>query len=106
MVAPNGFSFVRGVDMLVFAVVGGATTFFGPPIGAAFLTLLPEVLREVAPLIGIEPGPLRSMVNGIVLLLVILFLPNGMISLPARLAGRRRRRLSGPTAAAAGKDPV
>jgi branched-chain amino acid transport system permease protein len=92
MVAPNGFSFERVVDMLVFAVVGGARTFWGPPIGAAFLTLLPELLRELAPLVGVEPGPLRLMINGLVLLLVILFLPNGLVSLPARLRALRATR--------------
>lgn len=92
MVAPNGFTFVRVVDMLVFAVVGGTVVFWGPILGAAFLTLLPEILREVAPLVGIEPGPLRLMVNGLVLLAVILFLPNGLASLPARLAERREAR--------------
>ncbi len=92
MVAPNGFTFVRIVDMLVFAVVGGTGAFFGPVVGAAFLTLLPELLREVAPLLGIEPGPLRYLVNGLVLLAVILFLPNGIVSLPRRLRERRRAR--------------
>jgi branched-chain amino acid transport system permease protein len=92
MVAPNGFTFGRVVDMLVFAVVGGAQVFWGPALGAAFLTLLPEILREVAPLVGIEPGPLRLMVNGLVLLAVILFLPNGMVSLPQRLRGWREVR--------------
>jgi branched-chain amino acid transport system permease protein len=92
MVAPNGFAFVRVVDMLVYAVVGGTAVFYGPVLGAAFLTLLPEVLREVAPLVGIEPGPLRLLVNGLVLLAVILFLPNGFASLPGRLRARRRER--------------
>ncbi|HEY6003626.1 MAG TPA: branched-chain amino acid ABC transporter permease [Anaeromyxobacter sp.] len=92
MVAPNGFSFSRVVDMLVFAVVGGTIFYWGPILGAAFLTLLPEILREVAPLVGIEPGPLRLMVNGLVLLAVILFLPNGLASLPARLRERRAAR--------------
>jgi branched-chain amino acid transport system permease protein len=92
MVAPNGFAFGRVVDMLVFAVFGGTGAFYGPVIGAAFLTLLPEVLREVAPLLGIEPGPLRTLVNGLVLLTIILFLPNGIVSLPARLRERRRAR--------------
>jgi branched-chain amino acid transport system permease protein len=91
MVAPNGFSFGRVVDMLVFAVVGGAQVFWGPVVGATFLTVLPELLREVAPLVGIEPGPLRLMVNGLVLLAVILFLPNGIVSLPERLRARRAR---------------
>jgi branched-chain amino acid transport system permease protein len=92
MVAPNGFSFGRVVDMLVFAVVGGTARYWGPVLGAAFLTLLPELLRELAPLVGIEPGPLRLMVNGLVLLAVILFLPNGMVSLPERLRERRAAR--------------
>jgi branched-chain amino acid transport system permease protein len=92
MVAPNGFGFGRVVDMLVFAMVGGAQVFWGPVVGAAFLTLLPEILREVAPLVGIEPGPLRLMVNGLVLLAVILFLPNGIVSLPQRLREWRRDR--------------
>lgn len=95
MVAPNGFTFVRVVDMLVFAVVGGTARFWGPVLGAAFLTLLPELLREVAPLVGIEPGPLRLAVNGAVLLAVILFLPNGLAAVPAIL---RERRLSGGAA--------
>jgi branched-chain amino acid transport system permease protein len=94
MVAPNGFAFGRVVDMLVFAVVGGAGAVGGPVLGAAFLTVLPEALRELAPMVGIEPGPLRLMVNGLVLLAVILFLPQGLVSLPARLRERRAARAS------------
>jgi branched-chain amino acid transport system permease protein len=92
MVAPNGFAFGRVVEMLVYAVVGGTVAYYGPVVGAAFLTVLPEILREVAPLLGIEPGPLRALVNGVVLLVVILFLPNGIVSLPARLRERRRAK--------------
>lgn len=92
MVAPNGFTFGRVVDMLVFAVVGGTSACYGPAIGAAFLTLLPEVLREVSPHLGIEPGPLRLLVNGIILLAVILFLPQGLVSLPAWWRARRAAR--------------
>ena len=92
MVAPNGFTFSRVVDMLVFAVVGGVGVAWGPAVGAAFLTILPEVLREVSPLLGIEPGPLRLLVNGLILLSVILFLPQGLMSLPAWWRERRERR--------------
>ena len=95
MVAPNGFSFERVVDMLVFAVVGGARTFWGPAVGAAFLTVLPEFLRELSPLVGLEPGPTRLMINGLILLAVILFLPNGLVSLPARVRARRARAQAG-----------
>ncbi len=98
MVAPNGFTFGRVVDMLVFAVVGGTARFWGPVVGATFLTLLPEALRDLAPLVGIEPGPLRLMVNGLVLLAVILFLPNGIASIPDRLRERRHRPAPEPAA--------
>ncbi len=96
MVAPANYSFGRVVDMLVYAVVGGTTLFYGPVVGAAFLTLLPEVLREVGSRVGLEPGPLRLFVNGLVLLLVVLFLPNGISSLPRRV----RRWLEARRAAA------
>jgi branched-chain amino acid transport system permease protein len=92
MVAPSTYSFGRVVDMLVYAIVGGTTVFYGPVIGAAFLTTLPEVLREVGSRVGLQPGPLRLFVNGLILLLVILFLPNGLVSLPRRLGRWARSR--------------
>jgi branched-chain amino acid transport system permease protein len=96
MVAPSGFTFGRVVEMLVFTVVGGTQRAWGPVLGAAFLTVLPEALRELAPRVGIEPGPLRLMVNGLVLLAVILFLPAGLASLPGRLRHRRATRRAAP----------
>ena len=89
MVSPAGFGFGRVVDMLVQAVVGGASIFFGPVLGAAFLTALPEVLREVGARTGLQPGAFRQALNGVVLLAVILYLPNGLASLPARLRERK-----------------
>jgi|SRR6185295_13937567 len=90
MVAPGGYRFERVVDWLVQAVVGGTTVFYGPVIGAAFLTVLPEILREAGARLGLAPGPFRMFLNGAILLAVILYLPNGLVSLPARL--RRRAR--------------
>jgi branched-chain amino acid transport system permease protein len=84
MVAPSGYGFGRVVDMLVQAVVGGTAAFFGPVVGAAFLTVLPEVLREAGARLGFAPGPFRLFLNGAILLVVILFLPNGLVSLLRR----------------------
>jgi branched-chain amino acid transport system permease protein len=92
MVSPSGYGFNRVVEMLVQAVVGGTAAFFGPAIGAAFLTALPEALRAVGPHIGLQPGPFRLFVNGAILLAVILFLPNGLASLPQRMRSFRRER--------------
>ena len=86
-IAPRDFGFGRAVDILVYAIVGGSTHFAGPMLGAALITVLPEFLRTLKGL-GIEPGAATVFVNGLILLLVILFLPNGLLS----LGGRRPRR--------------
>ncbi|HZA13363.1 MAG TPA: branched-chain amino acid ABC transporter permease [Myxococcaceae bacterium] len=101
MVAPSGYAFGRVVDMLVYAVVGGMAVYYGPVVGAAFLTALPELLRALGPLVGVSPGPLRLFVNGVILLLVILFLPNGLVSLPRRVRewrGAKREDARAPAA--------
>jgi branched-chain amino acid transport system permease protein len=90
IVSPAGYGFGRVVDMLVQAVVGGTAFFFGPVLGAAFLTILPELVREAGSRIGLAPGPFRLFLNGAILLAVILFLPDGIVSLP-RLLRRRAR---------------
>jgi branched-chain amino acid transport system permease protein len=79
IVDPNDFGFATAVQILEYAVIGGMGIFAGPILGAALLTVLPEVLRHMKSL-GIEPGPDRDLVSGVVLLLVILFLPGGLMS--------------------------
>jgi branched-chain amino acid transport system permease protein len=91
-ISPSGDSVGRVIDMLAFAVVGGSTSFVGPLVGAAFLTLLPEGLREVSRVLGLPAGALRLFVFGVILLAVIVFLPNGIVSLPAAIRQRRRLR--------------
>lgn len=84
---PNEFGFAAAVDGLVTAVVGGVALFIGPLLGSGFLTLIPEVQRAV----GVEAGWIRPFVAGLLLLLVILFLPGGLSSLiPRRLRSRAR----------------
>jgi branched-chain amino acid transport system permease protein len=80
MVAPGGYGFARVVEMLVQAVVGGTV------LGAAFLTVLPEALRAVGSALRLSPGPFRLLLNGLILLAVILYLPNGLVSLAKRKA--------------------
>ena len=57
---------------------GGLGTPLAPVLGAAVLTLLPEVLRDA--------GDLHLVVNGVIIVVAVLFLPNGL------LATRMRRR--------------
>ncbi len=82
---PGDFGFVLAVDILTFAVVGGSIIFVGPILGAVLLTLLPEILRaDFLRALNFQPGWQTLLLNGVILLLIILFLPNGLISLFTR----------------------
>jgi len=87
LITPRDFGFFIAVDLLAYNIVGGTPFWYGPILGAALLTALPEILRGV----GVAAGPIRMGVNGLILLLVILFLPNGLASLIERVkkAGMR-----------------
>jgi branched-chain amino acid transport system permease protein len=101
-ISPNDYGFARAVDILVYAIVGGVASFIGPVVGAWLITLIPEFIRNVRPF-GVEPGPAALFVNGAVLLLVMLFLPNGLVSLGhegrRRLRGLKRRNHGDPAQA-------
>jgi len=76
LITPRDFGFFIAVDLLIYNIVGGTRIWYGPILGAALITALPEILRGV----GVTAGPIRMGVNGLILLLVILFLPNGLAS--------------------------
>ena len=69
-IGPNNYAFENAVDILTMAVFGGANSLLGPILGGTILTLLPEVLR------GLKEY--RLAVNGLVLIFVVLYLPNGL----------------------------
>lgn len=94
-ITPATYGFGRAVDNLVYAVVGGMDSFWGPVLGAALITSIPELLRSDAVRdlsiggFSITPGADTLIVNGLVLLVVILFLPRGLVSLFRPWARRR-----------------
>ena len=71
-VGPNDFSFNAAVNILAFAVLGGTLHWSGALVGAALLTILPEALRFMK--------EYRGIVNGVILLLVIIYLPHGLVN--------------------------
>src|SRR3979409_1822696 len=70
-VDPTEYSVTRTIQILTFAVVGGTTNVIGPIVGAVFLTALPEIVRQFA--------AYRDVVNGVILILVIIFRPQGIV---------------------------
>ena len=72
-ISPDRFGFASAVDILVFAVIGGTMAWPGAILGAWLITALPELLRFLK--------DWRAIFNGLVLVGVILFLPNGLLTL-------------------------
>jgi branched-chain amino acid transport system permease protein len=79
-IEPNEFGFARAVDILTYAVLGGFNHWLGPVVGGFILTGLPEALRFLA--------DYRTVINGIILMLAIIYLPNGLAD-PRQLAWLR-----------------
>jgi branched-chain amino acid transport system permease protein len=81
---PDAFFITESFTILAMVIVGGMGTLIGPVFGAILLTVLPELLRGI--------GDLRLVVYGVMLTLVVLFMPGGMVQ-AARLVMARVRRL-------------
>jgi branched-chain amino acid transport system permease protein len=80
-IAPGSFGFLLSINVFIYMVVGGMRRFSGPVVGAVILTLIPEIAGEVK-----EYEPL---VFAGILLLVIFFLRDGLVSLPGLFMKRR-----------------
>ena len=93
IISPSDFGFDQAVQILAYAVLGGTSTWLGPIIGGIVLTGLPEVLRFA--------DQYRGVINGLVLMLVIVYVPGGLVN-PSGLMRliRRLRRGSQSTQAA------
>ncbi|UWQ32520.1 branched-chain amino acid ABC transporter permease [Leisingera sp. M527] len=81
---PNAFDIDLMVYVLTWAIVGGTATFYGPILGCVVLTVINEVvLREL----GLEQ--MRPLIYGAIMILSILFLPNGLESIVQKFTQRR-----------------
>jgi branched-chain amino acid transport system permease protein len=70
-VDPNEYGVPRTVQVLTFAVLGGSGNVLGPVVGALFLTTLPYVFQQAGDYIGV--------VSGAILIVVIIFRPQGIV---------------------------
>jgi branched-chain amino acid transport system permease protein len=78
---PSGFGFFQLCNYLIFVMIGGRKKFAGPVIGAFLLTMLAEFLSLYESL-----ALYQTIVFGLVLILVVIFLPDGLISLPEKVS--------------------
>ncbi|MGH3504189.1 MAG: branched-chain amino acid ABC transporter permease [Nocardioidaceae bacterium] len=90
-IAPGSFPVLLSFEFVVMAVIGGLGTIWGPVLGAALVTVLVQVLTEL----GTGPGMPSYAANVFsyavyagLLIVVLLFLPRGLLPAIADLVRR------------------
>ncbi|MFC6874221.1 ABC transporter permease [Halobellus marinus] len=86
-VAPDLLNWINSGNAIIMVVLGGSGTLYGPMVGAAVFTLIE---RQLSSLI-----PWWRLLLGTLFVLVVLFLPKGLVSLPTRLRDLQRSRVGG-----------
>lgn len=92
-IEPAPFGVGTSIMMYLMVVVGGAGSFFGPLLGAAVGVLLPEWLRFAQ--------AWYLFFFGLAVVALMLWLPDGLLSIPERLRRRRHAREEATRRAAA-----
>ena len=92
---PAPFNVEASIMMYLMVVVGGPGYFFGPMLGAAVGVILPEWLRFAQ--------AWYLFVFGSAVVILMIWLPDGLLSIPDRIRSKRQSREASALRAAAGK---
>jgi branched-chain amino acid transport system permease protein len=84
--APIAYGSTMSIEALLGPIIGGAGTLWGPLVGTLILHLIGESAKH---LVSGAPG-LNLVLYGVVLLVILRYLPSGIVGL-ARTIGRPRR---------------
>jgi branched-chain amino acid transport system permease protein len=82
---PRQGTFDVSINILAFVLIGGSRTFIGPVLGGIILTALPEILRPLK--------DLRLIVNGLLLTIGAIYLPQGLIT-PGLFKRKNKAKIS------------
>ncbi|MFI1780910.1 branched-chain amino acid ABC transporter permease [Streptomyces rubiginosohelvolus] len=108
---PEYFGMILSLEYLAMIVIGGLGSVAGAVIGAAFVSLLPQVFTHYSdslPLVsapgtgGLAPGEASRYLYGAAVVAVVLFLPGGL----ARLGLARTKKPQAPKNPAVPKQPA
>jgi branched-chain amino acid transport system permease protein len=101
-IEPAPFAVGASIMMYLMVVVGGAGYFWGPLVGALVGMVVPEWIRDAAPMLANWYLP----IFGMVVILMMVWLPDGLLSIPDRLKAKRQAREANAARAAAGQAAV
>jgi branched-chain amino acid transport system permease protein len=72
------FHISRSIELILGPIIGGIGTLLGPLVGALLITGLAEGMRELMLQLGIDVPGVKQVFYGVCLLLVVMFLPDGV----------------------------
>ena len=91
-VSPAPFSFVGSLELVVMSVVGGIASIWGAPFGVAVALILKELIRTRMHAILRGAGGVHEVIAfGILVIIIMIFLPEGLTVGIVRLVRRLRR---------------
>jgi branched-chain amino acid transport system permease protein len=83
-IAPASFGFNFSVELVTMVIIGGLASIYGSLLGAALLTVLPEMLRAFQ--------DYDIIVYGLLLVLMTMFMPGGLVKgIPDAIASLRAK---------------
>jgi branched-chain amino acid transport system permease protein len=99
LIAPSPFGFVASVELVVMSVVGGIASIWGAPFGVALIYVVREVLRaRLHAVLHGAGGEHEMIVYGIIVVVIMIFMPEGLSAgLPKALRRARRRAVQKPS---------
>jgi branched-chain amino acid transport system permease protein len=79
-IGPDTFGLQRSIEFIAGLVIGGVATILGPAIGGVLVEWLPYWAFEVDwPILGKLEGPQAGILYGVILVLIIFFMPGGIV---------------------------
>jgi branched-chain amino acid transport system permease protein len=97
-IEPAPFAVGASIMMYLMVVVGGAGYFWGPLVGALVGMVVPEWIRDVFPTLANWYLP----IFGAVVIMMMVWLPDGLMSIPDRIKAKRQAREANAARQAAG----
>lgn len=94
-VNPEPFGIFISILMLIMVTIGGMGSLWGAIIGACVIVISGELFRELVPLVvpG-AAGEMEMIAYGLILILILLFMPRGLASAPALIRSWREKAKS------------